>query len=138
LEQLLHTPDAPASPRDVALRRGSVHVIPLVGRAAAYVQTTYAWRSDAAPTIARVAVHGAGTTRDSVSFGQFLAEAVGIRLEQPDPGATLTPEGFRLRVNELYTAMRDALRKGDWPAFGKAYEDLGRAIRAPQLPAPSR
>jgi hypothetical protein len=34
-------------------------------------------------------------------------------------------------VNELYAAMRDALRKGDWPTFGKAYEDLGRVLSVP-------
>jgi hypothetical protein len=106
-------------------------VIPLQGRAAAYVQTTYAWRSDAAPTIARVAVHGAGAARDSVAFGQFLSEAAGIRPEQPDATTALSPEAFRRRVNELYSAMRDALRKGDWPAFGKAYEDLGRVLSVP-------
>jgi uncharacterized membrane protein (UPF0182 family) len=138
LERLLRAPDAPAPPRDVSLRRGAVHVVPLIGRGAAYVQSTYAWRSDAAPTVARVAVQGAGANRDSVAFGQFLGEAVGVRPEQPDAVALLTPEGFRLRVGELYTAMREALRKGDWPAFGKAYEDLGRVLRAPPPTAPPR
>jgi uncharacterized membrane protein (UPF0182 family) len=135
LERLLRAPEAPAPSREISQRRGAVHVIPLIGRGAAYVQTTYAWRSDAAPTVARVAIQGAGAAGDSVAFGTFLAEAVGIRLEQPDGNAALTPEQFRARVNELYTAMRDALRKGDWQAFGKAYEDLGRALRAPKPPA---
>ena len=131
IERLLRGPETPSPPRDVSLRRGAVHVIPLQGRAAAYVQTTYAWRSDAAPTVARVAVHGAGAARDSLAFGQFLAEAAGIRGGPPDTDAALPPEAFRRRVNELYATMRDALRKGDWPAFGKAYEDLGRVLSVP-------
>jgi hypothetical protein len=79
----------------------------------------------------RAAVHGAGATRDSTGFGASLAEAVGAR---PDSGAlaaaALTPTGFRQRVDELYAAMRDALRRGDWVAFGKAYDDLGQVLRA--------
>jgi hypothetical protein len=32
-------------------------------------------------------------------------------------------------VELLYAAMRDALRRADWPAFGEAYEELGRLLR---------
>jgi uncharacterized membrane protein (UPF0182 family) len=131
LERLARAPDAPPSARDVALRRGPVRVIPLRGGAAAYVQTTYAWRSDGAPTIARVAIHGTGSTRDSVSFGGSLAEAAGASLGGPGSGEEeLTPPDFRARVSDLYAAMRDALRRGDWNAFGKAYDELGRLLRA--------
>jgi uncharacterized membrane protein (UPF0182 family) len=28
----------------------------------------------------------------------------------------------------LYAAMRDALRRGDWTAFGRAFEALGKAL----------
>ena len=49
---------------------------------------------------------------------RFYQQMVAIRL-------------FEERVNDLYTTMRDALRRGDWTAFGKAYEDLGRVLRAP-------
>jgi uncharacterized membrane protein (UPF0182 family) len=132
LERLQRVPENPVPPRDVSLRRGPVHVVPLRGGSAVYVQTTYAWRSDGAPTIARVAIHGAGATRDSIAFGASLAEAAGVR---PDPqdatSAALAPADFRQRVNDLYTAMRDALRRSDWTAFGKAYDDLGRVLRTP-------
>jgi len=131
LERMLRAPETAATPRDVTLRRGPVHVIPLRGGAAAYLQTTYAWRSDGAPTVARVAIHGAGSTRDSVAFGTSLAEAAGVRAEPADSAVQLTPADFRKRVNDLYTAMRDALRAADWPAFGKAYDELGRVLRAP-------
>ena len=129
LERLLRAPDNPSPARDVSLRRGPVHVVPLSGGAAAYLQTTYAWRSDGAPTIARIAVHGAGSTRDSVAFGQSLAEAAGVRAEPADSASNLTPADFRKRVDDLYAGMRDAMRRGDWTAFGKAYEELGRLLR---------
>ena len=132
LERMLRAPETPAPARDVILRRGPVHVVPMRGGAAAYLQTTYAWRSDGAPTVARVAVHGAGANRDSVAFGTSLADAVGVRAEAADSsGQVLTATDFRKRVTDLYAAMRDALRAGDWPAFGKAYDELGRVLRAP-------
>lgn len=135
LERLARAPDVPTPPRDASLRRGPVRVIPIRGGSATYVQTTYAWRADGAPTIARVALHGVGSTRDSLAFGATLAEAAGVRPETPDPGAiALSPAAFRQRVNDLYAAMRDALRRGDWPAFGKAYDDLGRLLRTPAPP----
>ena len=129
LERLMRVPETPAPPRDVTLRRGPVRVVPVRGGTAAYLQTTYAWRADGAPTVARIAVYGAGPVRDSVAFGLTLAEAVGARPEPTEPTAALTPADFRQRVNDLYAAMRDALRRGDWTAFGKAYDDLGRLLR---------
>jgi len=131
LERLLRVPESPAPPRDVTLRRGPVRAVPMRGGAAAYLQTTYAWRSDGAPTVARVAIHGTGAARDSVGFGSTLAEAVGMRPETPDAASTVTPAVFRQRVNDLYAAMRDALQRGDWAAFGKAYDDLGRLLKLP-------
>jgi len=108
-----------------------VHVVPIRGGAAAYLQTTYAWRSDGAPTVVRVAVHGAGAAHDSVAFGSTLGDAVGVRPDANDAAATVTPTDFRQHVNDLYAAMRDALRRGDWTAFGKAYDELGRVLRTP-------
>jgi uncharacterized membrane protein (UPF0182 family) len=131
IERLLRVPETPVPPRDVTLRRGPVHVVPIRGGAAAYVQTTYAWRSDGAPTVARVAVHGAGASRDSVAFGSTLGDAAGVRPDANESPAPVTPTDFRQRVNDLYAAMRDALRRGDWIAFGKAYDDLGRLLRVP-------
>ena len=132
IERLARVTETPPPPRDVLMRRVPIRVVPLRGGAAVYIQTTYAWRSDAAPTVARVAIHGAGATRDSVAFGATLGDAVGVRPEPQDSSSVaLTPANFRVRVNDLYTTMRDALRRGDWTAFGKAYEDLGRVLRAP-------
>jgi hypothetical protein len=133
IERLMRVPETPAPPRDVSLRRGPVRVVPLRGGSAAYLQTTYAWRTDGAPTVARVAVHGVGASRDSVAFGLTVAEAVGVRPDSTDILAAITPATFRQRVTDLYAAMRDALRRGDWNGFGKSYEELGRLLK---LPAP--
>jgi hypothetical protein len=131
LERLMRAPETPAPPRDVTLRRGPVRVVPIRGGTAAYLQTTYAWRADGAPTVARVAVYGGAAAHDSVAFGLSLAEAVGMRPDTTGVNAAMTPAAFRQRVNELYAAMREALRRGDWTAFGKAYDDLGRVLRVP-------
>ncbi|HUQ79733.1 MAG TPA: UPF0182 family protein [Gemmatimonadaceae bacterium] len=131
LERMLRTPETPTPPRDVSLRRGPVHVVPVRGGGAAYLQTTYAWRSDGAPTTARVAVHSAVASRDSVAFGSSLAEAAGVPAVSQDSTGPLSPVDFRKRVDELYAAMRDALRRGDWTAFGRSYDDLGRLLRVP-------
>jgi hypothetical protein len=42
-----------------------------------------------------------------------------------------TPVAFHARVAALYGAMRAAMQRGDWTAFGRAYDDLGRLLGAP-------
>jgi len=40
---------------------------------------------------------------------------------------------LRARATRLYEAMRDAMRRGDWTAFGEAYDALGALLgRAPR------
>ena len=129
LERLLRVPDASPAARDVTLRRGPVRVVPMVGGTAAYLQSTYAWRSDGPPTVVRVSIHGAESTGDSVAVGTSLSEAAGVPAAAADAAAALTPEQFQARVNELHNAMREALRRGDWTAFGKAFDELGRLSR---------
>jgi hypothetical protein len=36
---------------------------------------------------------------------------------------------LRARAESLYHDMRDALRRGDWPSFGRAFDALGGALR---------
>jgi len=79
------------------------------------------------PSLARVAT----VIGDTVRAGPSLAAALGVA---PDAqgGAATTPTDLRARVASLYGEMRDALRRGDWSAFGRAFEALGTALRAPQ------
>jgi hypothetical protein len=68
---------------------------------------------------------------DSVRAGTSLASALGVA---PRSGGTVArgPAESRMRAESLYTAMREALRRGDWPAFGRAFDALGGTLQ----PAP--
>ncbi|MGQ0540131.1 MAG: UPF0182 family protein [Gemmatimonadaceae bacterium] len=103
--------------------RGPVRVIPH-SRGVAFAQTTYAPRGDGTLAITRVVVR----VGDSLHVGESLIGALGITsaLALPPPA---TAGEFRERVESLYRRMRDALQRGDWFAFGEAYEALGRLLR---------
>ncbi|HEY9517163.1 MAG TPA: hypothetical protein VIQ74_15905, partial [Gemmatimonadaceae bacterium] len=47
------------------------------------------------------------------------------------PGTAGTGD-LRTRVRRLYETMRDALRRGDWSAFGRAYDALGELSAPPE------
>ena len=86
------------------------------------VQPSYRWRSDAPPTLAAVAVldRGAVIPMEALVAGAdsaFVASA-------PTGGAR-----FDADVTRLYDRMREALRRGDWRAFGTAYDSLGVVVR---------
>jgi hypothetical protein len=127
IDSLQHVPDTlGAAARDAPVKRGPVRVVP-TRDGAAFVQTTYLWRAEGTPTVLRIAV----LAHDSLSSGATLARAAGV----PDtsgfgPRLPATPAEFRERVELLYRAMRDGLQRGDWIAFGKAYDELGRLLRA--------
>jgi uncharacterized membrane protein (UPF0182 family) len=124
-----HVDTAPA-PRDTRLVRGAVRAFPIAG-SVAFVQTTYAWRSTAPPTIVRVAV----LAGDSTVVGPTLGQAVGVATGSDAPGP-LNPADFRARVEALHAAMRAAIRRGDWASFGEAFDSLGAMLEAPRPLAP--
>jgi len=112
--------------RDSRAIRGPVRTIPH-SRGVSFAQTTYTARGDGTLAIARVVV----ADEDSVRAGQSVMSAIGIeRASTTLPPAT--PEEFRARVESEYRRMRDALARGDWRAFGEAYEALGQLLRTPQ------
>ncbi|MDQ3810600.1 MAG: UPF0182 family protein, partial [Chloroflexota bacterium] len=126
VDQLHQLPDTPAVlPRDTRAARGAVRALPVAGEVA-YAQPTYAWRAGAAPSLVRVNVLAGG----SVAGGRTLAAAS----TTPPAGAAArtppSPQSFRARVGALYEDMRAALRRGDWSAFGRAYDALGELLRA--------
>lgn len=110
--------------RETPLVRGPVRVLPL-GAERAYLQTAYAWRADGTPAVRLVAV----MLGDTVRTGATVASAAGLPTPAL-PSAPLSPEEFRSRVAALYGEMREALSRGDWLAFGTAYDALGRLLRA--------
>lgn len=115
--------DAAGAP-PVGSTRGLVRVVPVAG-ALAFVQPSYA--GDGAATLAQVAV----LAGDSVRVGSGLAAAVRAGAPTTAPGAA--PADGRdavARARALYLSMREALRRGDWRAFGEALDSLGGAVGA--------
>jgi hypothetical protein len=116
--------ERPASPRG-ELRRGEIQVIP-TREGALFTQAFYQWHSDGPPTLNGVATLVGGSPARSAPT---LEEVFGGAGSHPATG----PEAIRGRVTLLYDQMSTAMRRGDWPAFGRAYEELGRLLkRAPR------
>jgi hypothetical protein len=102
-------------------RRGRIQLIPTAS-GMAYVQTFYEWPPDAPPSIAGVVVMQRGESKT----GPSLSEALGVTR----PIASSGTASLRARVAALYDVMSSAMRLGDWRAFGEAYSQLGRLLRA--------
>ena len=101
-------------------RRGRVQAIPVNG-AAAFVQTHYEWGADAPPLVAGVSAMYSGKVRAASS----ISEALGLSVRARDAGGG----AFRGAVEQLHRRMSDAMRRGDWMAFGSAFEALGHLLR---------
>ncbi|MEA3245134.1 MAG: UPF0182 family protein [Gemmatimonadota bacterium] len=102
-------------------RRGRVLAIPTAA-GIAYVQSHYEWTSDGPPALAGVA----GVARGQARAGTSRQAALGLPVPRAGNGSS-----WRSAVSELYQRMADALRRADWPAFGAAFEALGRLLRGP-------
>jgi uncharacterized membrane protein (UPF0182 family) len=128
----LRSVDSTGGPaRDGPLARGRVRAIP-VRSGIAFVQPTYRWRPQSSPMLSRLALLVGDTTRSvTPSTGPPLGtRGVEAQPAPPDPKASAAA---------LYAAMREALRRGDWVAFGRAFEALGRALeQRPGATAPPR
>ena len=103
--------------------RAPLRVVP-VGTRALYVQPVYHWHPGSSPTLAHVAVFAG----DSVRVAATLADALGA-MPRDRPASAPAGAGVQPRADSLYRAMREALSRGDWPAFGQAFDALGRALR---------
>lgn len=117
---------ADTASHDNSLVRAPVRVVPAAGNPM-YSQSVYQWRPGGSPRLARVAA----LVGDSVRIAPTLVAAVGgpttARAADGDP------RDFRSRTDSLYRAMREALARGDWSAFGRAFDALGTALR-PRTP----
>jgi uncharacterized membrane protein (UPF0182 family) len=82
-------------------------------------QSFYEWPPERGPSLTGVvALHG-GTARS----GRSLAVTMGA------PGhPSATDRTLRLHVARLYAELRDAMRRGDWSAFGHALDALGQIV----------
>ena len=93
-----------------------------------FVQPQYLWPVTGAPAVSHVALWRGG----SASAARDLAAV--LRGARPD--APVEPRGspaWQARVATLYNQMRVALKKGDWSAFGEAFETLGRLTGQPSI-----
>jgi uncharacterized membrane protein (UPF0182 family) len=124
LDRLRSLDSAGSTSRDGTLAHGRVRPIPLRS-GIAYVQPTYRWRPQSVPALNRIAVLVGDTARSLLPGNvPVSSEPAG---SQP---ATATPASARA----LYNTMRDALRRGDWAAFGRAFDALGRALDEKKKP----
>jgi len=123
LDRLRSLDSAGSNSREGPLAHGRVRPIP-IRSGIAFLQPTYRWRPQSVPALSRVAILVGDTARS-------LAPPSGS-----SPSAVTTPPvaGTPPSARSLYDAMRDALRRGDWAAFGRAFDALGRALDEKKTP----
>lgn len=123
--------DSASARGDARTVRGAIRVVAVDGRAV-LVQPTYRWRSDTPPTLAAVAVfdRGAVFPIEALARGEG-GGGVGGRGADSTTFVPLVEEGgrFSTDVARLYDRMRESMRRGDWRAFGAAYDSLGVVVR---------
>jgi uncharacterized membrane protein (UPF0182 family) len=112
-----------SAPRDARAVHGRVRTIPIKGGQLLFVQPLYAWRTDGA-TLLGVAA----TTDTVVTAARTLADALGTRGNTTESTAPIASADFRTAAEQLYARMSDAMRRGDWVAFGHAYDALGALL----------
>lgn len=117
LDRLRSVDSAGSAAREGPLVPGRVRSIP-VGGGVAFVQPRYRWRPQSVPSLNRIALLSGDTARSIAP-----SATIGHGAE-----ASLPAGDFRAAVSAAYAAMQDAMRRGDFAAFGRAFEALGRAL----------
>lgn len=128
LDHLRSVDSTGSSAREGAMAHGRVRVVPLRS-GVGFVQPTYRWRTQSVPTLEQVALL-AGDSATSVAPMRvpLAADSLEMPVQALPGGSNRAPNPALAR---LYSAMRDALRRGDWAAFGRAFDALGRALGQP-------
>jgi uncharacterized membrane protein (UPF0182 family) len=112
-----------STPRDARAVHGRVRMVPLEGGQLLFVQPLYAWRTDGATLL------GIAATADTtVTAARTLADALGASGNTTESTAPIAATDFRTAAEQLYARMSDAMRRGDWTAFGRAYDALGALL----------
>jgi uncharacterized membrane protein (UPF0182 family) len=91
----------------------------------AFVQPAYRGRAVNGRSLVRVATLVGDT-------GRGLAPAMSMPAAAAEPRTA--PAGPPKTAAQLYDDMREALRRGDWTAFGRAFDALGRALEHGRKP----
>jgi hypothetical protein len=117
LDRLRSVDSAGSAAREGPLVAGRVRTVPVI-TGVAFVQPRYRWRPQSIPSLNRIALLSGDTARSIAPLSNAAR-----------PGEPSLPSGdFRASVAAAYAAMRDAMRRGDWVAFGRAFDALGRAL----------
>ena len=116
----LQTTDTARSPQAV---RGQARAIPVSG-GVALVQPSYEWKGGDRPRLLHLTV----LEQDSV---RTLSRLLDLAPPPSEVRPVSTPD-FRSRVAALYAEMRRALARGDWVAYGRAFNELGTLLSRPR------
>ncbi len=119
LDRLRSVDSAGGAAREGPMAGGRVRTVP-VRSGIAFLQPWYRWRPQSIPSISRVALLSDDTSRS-------VAPPFGLVPAMPALPSTASPE-VKSSASALYEQMRDAMRRGDWVAFGKAFDALGRLL----------
>jgi uncharacterized protein len=124
LDRLRSMDSAGSAVHEGPLTHGRVRAVP-IRSGIGYVQPTYRWRPQNAPALNRIAL----LAGDSARALAPSAAPAGRGTEAP-----LVAGDLKTSAAALYAAMRDALRRGDWAAFGRAFDALGRVLGPQHAP----
>jgi hypothetical protein len=124
LDRLRSLDSAGSATRDGPLAHGRVRAIPLRS-GIGFVQPTYRWRPQGIPTLNRIALLADDTARALPPSAASITRGSEVPLVAGD---------LKTSVTAMYAAMRDALRRGDWAAFGRAFDALGRVLGPQRAP----
>ncbi len=124
IDRLRSVDSAGTAAREGPLAHGRIRVVP-VQTGIGFVQPSYRWHPPNAPAVNRVALLLGDTTRSVAPGSMALPHSAG-------PAAPTA--ALKTSAAQLYSAMRDALRRGDWAAFGRAFEALGKVLGQPVTP----
>jgi uncharacterized membrane protein (UPF0182 family) len=114
----LRSLDSAGTLRDGPIMRGRVRAVPVAG-GIGFVQPAYRWRAESVPSLVRIATL-VGDSARALSPANTLAGAAPPKV---------APASAQRSAAALYDEMRDALRRGDWTAFGRAFDALGRVLQ---------
>ena len=125
LAQMRRTADtALAAAREGPVAYGRVRPVP-IGDTLTLVQPVYTAPPRSRPTLALVIAMTDSTPRIGHTFASIVgAPLAGLPVDT-------SPIEFRARVEALYEAMSEAMRRRDWLGFGAAYDSLGALLGRP-------
>jgi hypothetical protein len=133
-DQLRASVDSASAPApsgaDGDVNLGRMRVLPVGGRLVyvlpAYVRAPDGTGAGGRARLAVVAAAREGRSAAAPDLGALLG--VGSASGIPVAGPPETRESLQARVRALYASMRESLRRGDWRAFGAAFDSLGAVV----------